>query len=514
MPHYFNDNAATLRIMTLEISDLGSWPKDAVNGCALVVPVLPNAWALRFAMESAMRLKDEGLHVSYLDPNDWTSPLLEVNEHDYWQRWRFRDPRPLLRDVLEGHGIKVEAPVCNSTGLAGIPKFSSRDSLERWTVHGLPSGKVVSSVVSGTRKNPEFDVSENSKYVRLLQIEHVRVLDMLLNCIKETCPNYIVTSNDRTLVGGTVTALAAQLGIPCVVGYWGSSPDKFACWHSSLYSSQAVRDQMSWWYRRWQTSESVQQTVRAEFHQAKRQLMGADRFGQSLDHTRTEKSGTKKLAVFFPTSTYEFSAMATAESSGYSQHLFACQIAECLDRDEWDFVIRHHPIAIDDPFVPDWEPWDLSADHGWPTQVPPSSDVSSYQLLDQAHLVFVWASTIGVEAAARGKGLIIGGFPTWLSMDRLIAHQSQELSTRILDGGLRLTEGDVAAHLARARLLGEDFRYVSGNSPFDLKVGTLRIFQATIIGSIAFLLKLHRAKSALRSLNGNRRTLIRKIFQR
>jgi hypothetical protein len=115
---------------------------------------------------------------------------------------------------------------------------------------------------------------------------------------------------------------------------------------------------------------------------------------------------TEPFIVFFSSSEDEVAAISSDWKSAWKDQINALHaLMEVFEsQDEYQLVVRVHPNQANKS-KSDQKRWESFQTQGKTTVYSQDSLVDSYELLDRAHAVIVYQSTLGVEAAVMGKKL-------------------------------------------------------------------------------------------------------------
>lgn len=139
--------------------------------------------------------------------------------------------------------------------------------------------------------------------------------------------------------------------------------------------------------------------------------------GELLESHKIEHN---QMVVFFTSSMDEFNTNLGTDLRGWkSQEEAISTIGDKFRIDGVYFLVRIHPNLANKALIECLRLMYELRKSGIPF-IAPWKNVSSYDLVDRANLVVTWGSTIGLEAAARGKPVIYAGPSIW---ERVLKHQ-------------------------------------------------------------------------------------------
>lgn len=475
----------------------GHWPESRAPLKALVVNPLGNWWSYALTIEAALRLTEDGHEVHYLDAAPRQSGELEVNAGDRRSAWRYRQPRAHIASLLRRRGVHwVDIAQTNNRRMASwFP--ASLDDLRRWRVDGKPSGRIVAAALSGVLQQREFDPHDHEQLVE----QHIAAYEsgsaLMETCMRVMAPDLVVTTNDRLLNAATALSEAREQGIDTLVIYWGNTDTKCVTYQHSLYSAADWRSHIR---GAWNAPASSRRhlklandTLRAAGDQG---LPATADFRSSMVVTDMPKlPNDKKVLAFFPTTPWEYSGLVTRPLGYFEDQVEAVEaLLKELDPDEWVLVVRHHPPRDGHRAKPEPGIWDKVRGHPALIEIHANSGVDSYKLLDASTVVAVWVSTIGAEAIARGKPVVVLGEPYWLNHDWGIAAPTQKDIRVQLETPKIMRPEVLLPYLCYFHSYGSPFRYISGKGPDLLRVQGDRVFPRTIAGFAISSLSRVRSK--------------------
>lgn len=475
----------------------GHWPESHEKLRVLVVNPLGNWWSYAFTMEVSLRLADEGHEVFFLDAAPSRAGELEVNPGDKRSTWRFRRPQKRVASILNKRGITwVE-----SLDEQGSPRSTwvpeSLDELRSWSIDGKPSGQIVAAAISGILQERDFNPQEHEDLVSLHIDSYLRGSQAVGACIADLKPDMVATTNDRLLNAATALSEARHRGIESLVIYWGNTDTKCVTYAHSLYAADDWRAHIR---GAWEAPVSSQRyvadaemTLRAA---GEKGLPATADFRTSMtDTSLPELPLGKKVLAFFPTTPWEYSGLVSRPAGHFLDQVQAVEaLLADIDPNEWCVVVRHHPPRDGHRARPEAGIWDEVRQNPAVIEIAADSGVDSYQLMDAATVVAVWVSTIGAEAIARGKSLIVLGEPYWLNHDWGVGAPTSRDIRRLLGDPRSVAPRDLIPYLAYFHDYGSPLRHWSGRGPENLRVDGHRVFPRTLVGGIVGL--VHRLKSS------------------
>lgn len=466
----------------------GHWPDGGTSLRVLVVNPLGNWWSYAFSIEAALRLREEGHDVRFLDLAAGQTGELEVNPGDRRSTWRFRQPQSRIVSLLEKHGVHWIGSGYDQYRDEASWFPSSLDDLRSWHVDRRPAGKIVAAAISGVLHERDFVPSDHTQLVNRHIAAYKFGSHALRSHIVDLSPDLVVTTNDRLLMAATALSEAREHGIDSLVIYWGNTNRKCVTYRHSLYDASDWRSHIR---GAWNSPVSSQQHLEA----AKSVLRAAGDRGLPATASFRSLMGTedlprlppdKKVLTFFPTTPWEYSGLVERPEGHFEDQVEAVlALLEEMDSDEWILVVRHHPPREGQPVQAEPAIWNGIRGHQSLIEIPADSGVDSYKLMDSSTLVAVWVSTIGAEAIARGKPVMVLGEPYWLDHDWGISAPTREDIAEVLTKRKIIEPEALLPYLCYFNAYGSPLRHVAGIGFEGLKVHNERVFSRTIAG-VAF----------------------------
>lgn len=470
----------------------GQWPERNLPLRILVVNALGNWWSYCLTIEAALRLTEEGHQVDYLDLAPDHTSKLKVNSSLEMSKWRYRQPQGRISSLLKSYGVRwVDIDSTYRYQQARwVP--SSLDELLRWQVDGRASGKIIAAAVSGALRESNFDPCAHKELVAFNIGEYQFASAVLAKYVSKSMPDLVLTTNDRYLTAATALSEARANGVDSLVIYWGDTDRKCATYEHSLYDFNDWRSHIR---GAWTSTCSSQRYLSA----AARTLDSAADEGLPSTAAFRTCMGTqdlpslpsdKKILTFFPTTPWEYSGLVTRPAGYFENQIQAVRaLLKELDFNEWVFVLRHHPPRDGDRSQAEPAIWDAIRAHPSLIEISADSGVDSYKLIDASDVVAVWVSTIGVEAIARGKPVIVMGEPYWLDPAWGIAAPSAKQLTALLNRPRHVEPQSLLPYLCYMQAYGSPLRHVSGVGADELRLHGKRVFPRTLAGAVIGWLK-------------------------
>lgn len=465
----------------------GNWPERGTPLKALVVNPLGNWWSYAFTIEGALRLAEEGHEVHVLDLAPRRRGALEVNPSDRRSGWRFRDPRQHIANLLRGMGVRwVDGPSVPREEVASWTP-DSLEELRRWQLDDKPSGKIVAAAISGVLQERDFDPQEHRELVELHIAAYEAGSTVVGRCLDELAPDMVVTTNDRLLNAALALSEARARAINSLVLYWGDTDQKCVTYAHSLYSADDWRSHIQ---GAWDAPASSQRYLKPAEDvlraAAQKGLPSTAEFRMSMvGSDLPELPRGKKTIAFFPTTPWEYSGLVTRPHGYFEDQVEAVEaLLQQMDSDEWVLVVRHHPPRAGLRARPEPAVWERVRGHPSLIEIDAESGVDSYTLMDASTVVAVWVSTIGAEAIARGKPVMVMGEPYWLNHQWGISTPTPDHVGALLKQPRSVAPEALLPYLCYFQSYGSPLRHVSGRGPETLRIHGDRVFPRTIAGAV------------------------------
>jgi len=471
----------------MELEQWGDWPNRESKRRVLVVNPLSNWWCYKFSMELALRLKADDHEVLYINLDNGNSQDLQVNEDDTFSRWQFKHPRDSVSEKLKIAGIEVVSTTTLGASVADVPTFHNLNALQRWKHEERDSGKIVSAAISGVLKQRNFDVSMNYSLVESYVEQYLIAARLVESMLVKHHIDLVATTNDRLLLAATALSEARNCRVETLIGYWGSDENRFVCYANSLYSPDDWRRHISWkWQQRKSTTCDDQAAEGKISEAAEGKLKSTQHFRHSMSESQEFSfSSRKKTLVFFPTTPWEYSGLVSRRCGDFTDQLEALEaILDALDPTEWDVVIRHHPPSKRSLARPELDVWEHIRVHSNVSEIPPDSTINSYRLLDAADMNAVWVSTIGAEAIARRRPVMVLGEPYWLDPSWEFAVPTRQRLTEYLAQPSPIPNPSILKpYFHFFEEYGAPFKNVGGTGAGQLSMDGDAVFDRTFLGT-------------------------------
>jgi hypothetical protein len=451
-----------------------------------------NWWNLKFSLETTMRLKESNLNIEFFIIDSKIDKYFEVNKSDVWKKWRFTNPNTKIKRILRNLGIKTHYFKVSKLPVVKIPDMDNL-ILEDLSISGYNIGKIIKASVSGITKIFDFNPIDHSYLIK----KHIIACHVYIPIIEEVLksnPKNIFISNDRLFTNALCALIARKLEIDVVVSYWGSSAEKiiyhknslfdFKQWHSltELFSSDFPLSNGE--QKRLIQDSNFSTFIEPIFERS-------SVFQKNFKSGLVSKPGLKKRFVFFSGSSWEFSGLEELEHDMFANQYEALEfILGHFNSEEWEIILRHHPIPHINPEKFESHLWNRCRNNFNLNEIEPNSEVNSYELLMSADLVGVYNSTIGLESLSMGKSTIVLGNPYWINPNWGIWANTKSKATKILYEPVNsISRKELIKPLRFMKFFGSKFRYIEHNGTNIKLLGKYIFTDKTLIRFALKLLK-------------------------
>ena len=234
----------------------------------------------------------------------------------------------------------------------------------------------------------------------------------------------VIAYNGREVMSAVLLQHAFYTGSKTLIGERGSDNGKFQLFDRSPHFHPNWWDLISTFENLDSCDDLLSQKVLA-YEQSK--LAGFDTYFSDIwnppkDLVKGKSLGTQGYVLFLSSSSTEYSPFDKYNSElGFLNQFEAVQIlAEaCLDQNQV-LVVRRHPKSIGvDAVDREKNFWKTIISYSNVVYIGPKEDYSSYKLVEDARVVFVWKSSMGYESMLMGKPTYALGTSKWAWDTRL-----------------------------------------------------------------------------------------------
>lgn len=323
-----------------------------------------------------------------------------------------------------------------------ILDYSSTKQLKDITFHGVEIGfGAFSTYVTLTRHcNPQYS-GDVKQYIDEMMRAEIRLILIAEKIINTYQPDLIIFHNGRFAQYKPFLGLAQKYGINYIASELNQASNGEEL-HNDFYNDipHSTTSFNNGIERAWAAADhEKREKIGESFFVNRRNAIPA---GDKV-YTKKQKIGllpdnwdeSKNNIVIFNSSEDEFFAISKEYDSG---QLFECQyvaIKKLLDHYKNDFTkhfyLRIHPNLADVDDISHLALYKLNYPNF--TLISPTSEISTYSLLDNANKVIVFNSTVGAEAAYWGKPVISLNICEYDTMDITYRPKSEEEMYELID---------------------------------------------------------------------------------
>ncbi len=414
------------------------------NGTPRILFYTPRFWNLHSTIESilAHALSMRGAECVFSSCAS-IQPICNITNVHHGLSMPCKDCGKLIGRMIQKGGYPNHT---RSEFISSHDKKEARESIDRlkdnelhsFIYEGLPLGELVLIstrwflVMHNIEKNPiGMKIYRNFLYVAILVCKESK---MLLNSLK---PDIVVVLNGLFFEESIMLKWASKLSIPHVTYEAGTlrnslvfARNKVACWYnpSEHWQDYAERPmtagQLKWLDDYLQDRQGSSRDIVQYWPTNEKTI-------ESIEN-RLNMSTQKKIVVLFTNVIWDSSVQG--RDTGFKGHYewIVQNIYYFSKHPEYQLIIRVHPAEI---CLKGHETIERVAEYiqaSFPqlpenvTIIPPESDINSYRLAELAHLIVVYASTIGLESALMGKTVVVAGQVHYRGKGFTIDTHSQE----------------------------------------------------------------------------------------
>lgn len=298
--------------------------------------------------------------------------------------------------------------------IASLPQeFESLEQIRAIHHDNLDLGYAALSTVISHLRDPEPDLGRHAPFIHRAMVTALTAYLSMIKQLHRLQPDRVYLFNGRfALVRGALRACESQ-GVEYFTHERGGTLDRFALYHNTLpHDIDNLRRRIS---AAWEaTPPDRRDALAAKFYEARAggqtlawRSYAADQIPGALP---ANWSSHRYNIVLFGSSEDEYAAIADTYRNplyGHQREGIRRIIGDLGNEPGVAVYLRMHPNLRGLTNHSITELRQLPADRV--TVIPPESDVSSYALVDAADLVISFGSTIGIEAAYRGRPSILAG---------------------------------------------------------------------------------------------------------
>ncbi|BDS13674.1 capsular polysaccharide export protein, LipB/KpsS family [Aureispira anguillae] len=309
--------------------------------------------------------------------------------------------------------------------------FNNVEELKKIKFRDFDLGMGVASSLITHFRNPYFDVKRNKRLIRNYIESSIKVYLSLKRYVEDEKIDAIHIFNGRLAHLRPALRVAEEKGIDYYTHEAGASRNKYAIYKNMMPHNFTKRRELIREF--WESADKNERVkMGASFYED--QATGRAR-DKSFHHVKDQKKNalpsnwdaSKTNLVIFNSSEDEFAAIASKRSMGvYPSQLVGIQkmVEGLKDNEDYHIYLRIHPNLRNANKKILEELYQITAPNL--TILGPKDPTSTYELIDKATAVITFISTVGIEAAFRGKIAIVVGNAMYSDLGGTYAPKSQE----------------------------------------------------------------------------------------
>lgn len=296
--------------------------------------------------------------------------------------------------------------------LADLPhEFEDLEEIRGLWYRNLDLGYAALSTVITALRDPEPDLHEHAAFIRrAMETALISYLSMQKQ-LRQINPDRVYFFNGRfALMRGALRA-CEKAGVEYFTYEIGGQQDRFGLYRNTLpHDIDNLRRQIvATWEK---TPVEKRDSLAWAFYEsrARGKLAGSHTAAQREGALPPGWSADRYNVVIFGSSEDEYAAIGDT----YRNPLYRHQrdgirriVADLCQEPAFDLYLRMHPNlrGLENRSIDEL----LQLPQDRVTVIPPESDISSYAMLESADLVITFGSTMGIEAAYRGRPSVLAG---------------------------------------------------------------------------------------------------------
>ena len=354
------------------------------------------------------------------------------------------------------------------------------DSFLEFKYKGFEAGYAVASYLIDQEKNPDYDLSGNSKKVIKLINLTCRTFDWFDVLFKASKFDAAYAMNGRLLYYRGFFRAAVNNGVDCFLHERGGRKDKFL-----LVKNQLPHDLSMWKNLLEKTKDEFSKEeirkIGSKFYDDRRRGIEYNYVSFVSDQVQgilpKVNEGHKRIG-FFLSSEFAFAAENPEWRNPVypNQNIGTYEIIKDLEpkKNNIEIFVRAHPNMRGNKNQELEKLMGLNLPNT--RMIRPESPISSYELLDLCDSIFTFGSTVGVEAAYWGKPSVLAGKAIYEDLNCVYKCTSHEEVVSLLGQNLVPKPRDESfLYGAMISTFGEKFNFVNMESPFKGKFKNIDI---------------------------------------
>ncbi|MCO6494370.1 MAG: hypothetical protein J5I91_01645 [Bacteroidetes bacterium] len=304
-------------------------------------------------------------------------------------------------------------------------------------------GYAVASSLISMLSNPFPDIEKNKTMINKMMKTSLEVYYSFINQLSYLKPDKVYIFNGRLFQVKAGFRASQKLNVPCFIHERGSTFKHYELFENHLPHDLKMMGIKIKKYWDDEPDEEKKRIKGAEFFEKRRK--GIELSWKSFIENQEKGllpagfDPNKKNIMIFNSSEFEFASVGPEWNNPLykNQNEGIIKIVKDFSADtDYHFYLRMHPNLADANPVNYEELLNLNAPNL--SIIMPDSPIDSYHLLDMAHKVVTFGSTMGIEASFWGKTSIMAGHSLYESLDAVYRPSThQELLSMIKDENLK-----------------------------------------------------------------------------
>jgi hypothetical protein len=424
-------------------------------------------WSYQLTLESFFRHKEYFEKAKWINIANKNKKKYEMNQGDYLSSFLYQNVNKNLAKINKKYSLQLQHGYLKVSRIRHSHKFETVDDLRNFTIDNFNIGALVHAQICGITQSTSYSVSKNIKLIEYFIELGINVYRRVLSDIDEIKPKKIVVINDRILNSAAAIYAAYSKGVDTKIIYWGSSPEKYIEYSKSLFSSNEWWENINDNWEKKNYTESDKHDFAKKFVKIYSNLTDDSMKFQNhvIKGNGYRKKSDRRLVVFYSASEWEHSAVNHTQSK---THAFADQyhafreLAEILIEQDWEVVLKLHPLKKDNMGRSKQNEWEIISDLERITILQKETTIDTYKLMEQSDLNIVWESSVGLECIARGLPLLVVGKPYWGDKLNLNRVENAEEAKKFINAEKYVVDiNKILPWFAYQLDFGENFKYIS-----------------------------------------------------
>jgi len=370
-------------------------------------------WA--FAMEMAHRKSEAGYPVLLLDTSNVPFITFFSLSRRRFQKHITKTGQVL---VIKKHYSAIEYFKEVMFAYCKFRQGKRFGTFPRITGGGVELTSIIQARISAYLGVREYDFSEVPWRVFRKHFATARICSNFFSRNYPKTDSIVVAYNGREVMSAVLLQQAFNHGFTTFIGERGSDSGKFQLFENSPHYHP------NWWelISKYELFESEDDHISHRIHQyEKSKLAGFDTYfsdiwNPSKDLIEADGLDIKGYVLFLSSSSTEYSPFDKFNSDlGFKDQFEAVELlaSQCYKQNEM-LVIRRHPKSVGiDGLDREARFWKKISSLKNVIYIKPAENYSSYKLVEDARVVFVWKSSMGYESMLMHKPTYALGTSKW-----------------------------------------------------------------------------------------------------